>query len=589
MLPDTLVDNRYRIIRSLGEGGMANVYLAHDTYLDRDVSLKLMRLDFRHDDTMVKRFEREAMATASLVHPNIVQVYDVGEFNGSQFIAMEYVAGMDLKSFIQAHFPIPYQQVIDIMRQILSAVEAAHDAGIIHRDLKPKNILIDDDGHVKITDFGIATARGELSMTQTNTVLGSVHYLSPEQTRGGMATVQSDIYALGVILYELLTSQVPYEGETAVSIALKHATDEMPSARDYDPRIPQALENVILKATTKQPEYRYDTAQQMLDDLTTVLSPRRANEAKFAVRNTADDMSTRIIPIDEITRQLETGTPTQVEPVVAAATAEPEPTPKKKKRRVWPWLLILVFLAGVAAGAFFYLNPLNTTVPNVAGLSQKSAQSQLEAAHLRVGRITKTTSKSVPEGDVVKSDPASGKSVKRDSSVDLVISSGREKVRFGDYVGSDFNEVAAQLRTLGYSVSKVTAPSNTAAIGEIISQNIDADSEVDPTVTDVELTVSSGPEQYTVPDFTKKALKDAQKWATEKGVMLMTSTQSDDKIQKDNIISQSPATGQLQAGDTLYVVVSSGPSDDESSSSSSSDSSDSDSSQSSSDDSSSKN
>jgi serine/threonine-protein kinase len=585
MLPDTLLDNRYRILRPLGEGGMANVYLAHDNYLDRDVSLKLMRLDFQHDEAMIRRFEREAMAATALVHPNIVQVYDVGEADGSQYLAMEYVEGTDLKTYISNHFPIAYQQVVDIMTQILSAVQAAHDEGIIHRDLKPKNILIDPQGHVKITDFGIATARGEHAMTQTNTVLGSVHYLSPEQTRGSMATIQSDIYALGVMLYELLTSKVPYEGETAVSIALKHATSDMPSVRDYDPRIPQALENVVLKATTKQPEYRYDTAEQMMQDLATSLSPRRGDEAKFMVHQASDDTATRIIPIDEISKQLETGMAnegTATEENVAAPSPQAGQPAAKKKRRKWPWLLGLLLLIGAASAAWLILQPMNTNVPNVTGMTQEEAQQRLERANLRVGRVTQTTSATVAQGDVVRSEPGTNASVKRDSEVDLVISAGREKVRFGDYVGSEFNEVAAQLRTLGYSVSKENEASNTVPIGEIIRQNIDADAQVDPTVTDVVLTVSNGPEKYAVPDFTSQPLEQAQAWATEHGVVLMTTTQDDDQVEEDAIISQSPATGQLQAGDTLYVVVSSGPAEEEEEASSSSETSSSSSSESSS-------
>ena len=237
MLPDTVIDNRYKIIKSLGGGGMANVYLAYDKFLNRHVTFKMMRLDMKDDTNLAKRFKREAIAATELVHDNIVQVYDTGEYEGTQYLVMEYVEGMDLKTFITDNFPIPYQQVVDIMTQILSAVQAAHAADIIHRDLKPQNILINDAGQVKITDFGIAVAKSLQNMTQTNTVIGSVHYLSPEQTRGGMASTKSDIYALGVMLYEMLTKQVPYEGDTPVAVAMKHATEDMPSVRDFDPRI----------------------------------------------------------------------------------------------------------------------------------------------------------------------------------------------------------------------------------------------------------------------------------------------------------------------------------------------------------------
>ena len=257
MNPGYKIGKRYRIIRSLGEGGMANVYLAHDEVLDRDVSVKLLRLDLRDDPSTRRRFEREAMAANQLNDPHIVGVYDIGEEHGMQFMVMQYVKGTDLKAYIKQHFPIPLPQVVDIMEQVLSAVETAHAHGIIHRDLKPQNILIDDNKNIKITDFGIAIAAHHDSLTQTNTLMGSVHYLSPEQARGSIATKQSDIYSLGIILYELLTGTVPFEGETAVSIALKHFKDEIPSVRNKNRAIPQALENVVIKATAKDPAGRY--------------------------------------------------------------------------------------------------------------------------------------------------------------------------------------------------------------------------------------------------------------------------------------------------------------------------------------------
>ena len=290
------LNGRYRIIRALGEGGMANVYLAHDLILNRDVSVKLLRLDLRDDPSTIRRFQREALAATELVHQNIVQVYDVGEENGMQYLVMEYVEGTDLKAYIKDHFPIAYQEVIQIMEQILGAVQTAHEHNIIHRDLKPQNILIDQNRVAKITDFGIAVALSEHSLTQTNTVLGSVHYLSPEQARGGMATKQSDIYSLGIILYEMLTGTVPFEGETAVSIALKHFQSEIPSVREIDPRIPQALENVVLKATSKRPEDRYTDAASMAEDLKTSLSPKRAGELKFTPTS-GDDGETKVLPL----------------------------------------------------------------------------------------------------------------------------------------------------------------------------------------------------------------------------------------------------------------------------------------------------
>ena len=255
------LNGRYQITGNIGSGGMANVFLAHDLILDRDVAVKVLRFDFQNDQTAIRRFQREALAATELVHPNIVSVYDVGEEDNMQYLVMEYVKGMDLKRYIQTHYPVPYETAVNIMQQILSAISLAHNHQIIHRDLKPQNVLIDNEGVVKITDFGIAIALSETSITQTNTMLGSVHYLSPEQARGSMATKQSDIYALGIILYEMLTGSVPFDGESAVTIALKHFQDDLPSIKALDPNVPQALENVILRATAKEPADRYKSAE----------------------------------------------------------------------------------------------------------------------------------------------------------------------------------------------------------------------------------------------------------------------------------------------------------------------------------------
>ncbi len=605
MLPDTVIDNRYRIIKSLGGGGMANVYLAHDQFLDRDVTFKMMRLDMKNDADLAQRFKREAIAATELVHQNIVQVYDTGEYEGTQYLVMEYVEGMDLKTFIAENFPIPYQQVVDIMMQILSAVQAAHDADIIHRDLKPQNILIDTQGQVKITDFGIAVAKSAHELTQTNTVIGSVHYLSPEQTRGGFASAKSDIYALGVMLYEMLTKQVPYEGDTPVAVAMKHATEEMPSVRDFDPRIPQALENVILKATAKRPQDRYMSAAAMADDLSTALSARRSDEERFApMSETSDD--TRIIPMAQIQDQLKTGVssdkifPDEVpeEPSVTETIIEygkkgytvkriakiVDRTPsyvrrvlkengiKFRKARKWPWVL-LVFLLLLVAGVFFLnYQSSKVTVPDVTNLSQDMATSQLKKAGLTVGSVSSTTSKTVAQGNVVRTTPTGGSEAEKGDTVNLIVSSGRAKVRFGDYVGSDYGLTAAQLRAQGYAISKQGVASDSVPSGKIIAQSIDANGKVDPTQTSVVFTVSTGAVKIVVPDFTNKATQQqVQDWANQHNIVVNFNTQFDGNTQKNYVISQSIRGGSSITKDmVLLVTISQGPQEDSSSSSSSS-------------------
>lgn len=607
MLPDTLVDNRYRIIKSLGDGGMANVYLAHDEFLNRDVTFKMMRLDMKNDVDLAKRFQREALSVTELINDNIVQVYDVGEYQGSQYIVMEYVDGTNLKSYIGEHFPIAYQQVVDIMMQILNAVQAAHNAGIIHRDLKPQNILIDRNDQVKITDFGIAIAKSEQDLTQTHTVIGSVHYLSPEQTRGGMASAKSDIYALGVMLYEMLTKQVPYEGDTPVAVALKHATADMPSVRDFDPRIPQALENVILQATAKNPQDRYLDVSVMAEDLKTVLSPRRSNEQRFAP--TADiENETRIIPMEQIQDQLKNGVssvnvlPEEVpeEPSVKDLIIEygkkgyavksiakiVDRTPNyvrsvlrgngiKYRENKLPKILafaVLFIVAIIAIFAFIHIQASQITVPSLSNLTRAKAEKKIQEAGLNVGSVTSTTSTTIKKGSVVRSTPKEGTDVKKGDSINLVISSGKAKVRFGDYVGSDYDVTAAQLRSQGYEIQKEQQASDSVAAGIIIAQSINANGKVDPTATKVTFTVSTGPVKITVPDFTKSSTQsDVQNWASQNDVTVNFNTTYSNSVKKDHVISQSIRGGsKITKDNTLLITISQGPEQSSSSSSSSS-------------------
>ena len=275
------ISDRYQIIKAIGEGGMANVYLAYDTILDRDVAVKVLRGDLANDEKFVRRFQREALSASSLTHPNIVEVYDVGEDHGQYYIVMEYVEGRHLKDLIKKRGKLTLSEVIDIMLQITDGMSVAHDSYIIHRDIKPQNIMILENGLVKIMDFGIAMAMNSTQLTQTNSVMGSVHYLPPEQANGKGSTLQSDIYSMGIVMYELLTGKLPYKGDNAVEIALKHLKEPLPSIRDELPNIPQSVENIIIKATAKNPKNRYADAREMHNDLLTCLDESRANEEKI--------------------------------------------------------------------------------------------------------------------------------------------------------------------------------------------------------------------------------------------------------------------------------------------------------------------
>lgn len=577
MTPNYTLSGRYRIIRSLGEGGMANVYLAHDLILDRDVAVKLLRLDLRDDPKTIKRFQREALATTELVHPHIVSLYDVGEENGMQYLVMEYVKGMDLKNYIKEHFPLPLQQVIDIMEQILSAVATAHAHNIIHRDLKPQNILIDEHGNAKITDFGIAVALSEHTMTQTNTILGSVHYLSPEQARGSMATKQSDIYSLGIILYEMLTGSVPFKGETAVSIALKHFQNEIPSVRDFDAEIPQALENVVLRATAKDPRDRYATVADMASDLLTTLSETRVGEKRFEPEDLGND-ETKIMPSADIAAAIAANrradaakksqeAPATTDPSMQASEQTPAdaPLPKRSwskrhpiRRRLILFGSIAVLLVAVIIVGLELSRPQMTTVPKLAGMTQASATKVLAKRQLSVGTIKREKSNAVAKNQIIKSTPGSKKSVQQRSRINLTISSGAKQTAFGNYVNENYADVKSTLTAVGFKVTQRFSTSDVAA-GQIISQDVVAGSSVLPTNTTVTFTVSAGSRYVSLRDLTGESQTDISNYATANRLNLIFKQGYSDDQKSGYSYDQDPEGGtDVRAGSTVTVNMSKG-------------------------------
>lgn len=577
MTPNYTLSGRYRIIRSLGEGGMANVYLAHDLILDRDVAVKLLRLDLRDDPKTIKRFQREALATTELVHPHIVSLYDVGEENGMQYLVMEYVKGMDLKNYIKEHFPLPLQQVIDIMEQILSAVATAHAHNIIHRDLKPQNILIDEHGNAKITDFGIAVALSEHTMTQTNTILGSVHYLSPEQARGSMATKQSDIYSLGIILYEMLTGSVPFKGETAVSIALKHFQNEIPSVRDFDAEIPQALENVVLRATAKDPRDRYATVADMASDLLTTLSETRVGEKRFEPEDLGND-ETKIMPSADIAAAIAANrradaakksqeAPTTTGPITQSSeqTSADAPLPKRSwskrhpiRRRLILFGSIAVLLVVAIIVGLELSRPQMTTVPKLAGMTQASATKVLAKRQLSVGTIKREKSNAVAKNQIIKSTPGSKKSVQQRSRINLTISSGAKQTAFGNYVNENYADVKSTLTAVGFKVTQRFSTSDVAA-GQIISQDVVAGSSVLPTNTTVTFTVSAGSRYVSLRDLTGESQTDISNYATANRLNLIFKQGYSDDQKSGYSYDQDPEGGtDVRAGSTVTVNMSKG-------------------------------
>lgn len=542
-----VLSGRYKIKQTLGEGGMANVYLAQDLILQRPVAVKLMRLDLRDDPAAVRRFQREAISLTELTHPNIVSIYDVGEDNGMQYLIMEYVEGTDLKAYIQQNFPLSFPTVVAIMEQILAAVEHAHSHGIIHRDLKPQNILIDQAGQVKITDFGIALATTD-SLTQTNTLMGSVHYLSPEQARGSVVTKQSDIYSLGIILFELLTKRVPFQGETAVSIALKHYKDEMPAVRQFNSEIPQALENVIAHATAKSLADRYQTAAEMAADLKTALSLERANEMPWHPAQYLDDETKVLEPI--VVDKSQKNQTTEKKPV------KKKPWSKKKK-----WLVIIAAFVGfliILSLIAYAVAPRSVKVPDLQGMTKGEAEAVLQQKQLKVGKIKHRASEKYYEGQIVTTDPATGSSVRQNSKVTLVLSSGPEKRPFGNYNGQSFSKVKRQLEKKGVTVLKDTKHSEKVAAGEIISQSIRPQKKIVWQDTTVTFTVSSGTNVIKLRDLTGYTRKSVVDYAAERGLELQSNWQdgsSGTENKADLVVGQNPAAGTIvQSGSILSVT-----------------------------------
>ena len=446
---------RYRIVKQIGRGGMADVYLAKDLILDgEEVAVKVLRTNYQTDPIAVARFQREARAMADLDHPHIVRITDIGEEDGQQYLAMEYVAGLDLKRYIKEHYPLSNEEAVRIMGQILLAMRLAHTRGIVHRDLKPQNILLTPDGTAKVTDFGIAVAFAETSLTQTNSMLGSVHYLSPEQARGSKATFQSDIYAMGIIFYEMLTGHIPYDGDSAVTIALQHFQKPLPSVIAENPSVPQALENVVIKATAKKLTDRYQSVSEMYVDLSTSLSYNRRNEPKL-VFDDASKADTKTLPkVPQSTLTSIPKAPAQEErPQPKKATqpvAEPAPAPKPAKKRKFKarYMILLASLLLVAASLIWILSrtPATIPIPDVAGQTVAEAKEALKKSKFEAGEEKSEASDTVAEGRVIRTDPEAGSGRKEGTKVNLIVSSGKQSFQLSNYVGRKYTEVVAELK-----------------------------------------------------------------------------------------------------------------------------------------------
>lgn len=566
MLRGKRINDRYKVLELIGGGGMSNVYLAHDIILNRDVAIKVLRYDATNEEENMRRFQREALSATSLMHPNIVTIYDVGEDGDMHYIVMEYVKGKTLKQYIKEYAPLSPARSVQIMKQLTSAISHAHENQIIHRDIKPQNILMDEEGNVKVTDFGIATSLAATSYTKTNSVIGTVHYLSPEQARGGIATKKSDIYSLGIVLYELLTGELPFSGESAVSIALKHLQAETPSVRDFDASIPQSLENVILKATAKNPSHRYASVEEMEADLETCLSMARRDEPKFIPP--VDNEETKAIPIikepipiDEIanTKVINQSNPTK-KPNPIPTNSEPI-KPKKSRKKLWAIIGSIVAL--LIIGLIVLLNllkPDKIEIPDVSNLEVEEAIEILEEAGFVIGKTREKNDEEIEEGYVIETDPKAGLSRVKGTEIDLIVSLGDEKVVINDYTGKQFNQVSSVISEYFKDVKVVEEYSNQPE-GTIISQDPEPGEEVVAKDTVITLTVSKGKQVGTVADltgFNQSAMKEYEKNTGFK-IHIAGEIHSED-IPAGSVVSQDPAANsQLEVGETINVIVSKGP------------------------------
>ncbi|HWR55790.1 MAG TPA: Stk1 family PASTA domain-containing Ser/Thr kinase [Negativicutes bacterium] len=544
MLIGKTLDKRYEILECIGGGGMAEVYRAQDMLLDRPVAVKVLRSQFTGDDQFVRRFRHEAQAAARVSHPHIVNIYDVGKDGDVYYIVMEYIQGETLKEYIQRNKKLPVEEAVSIALQICEALDHAHQNNLIHCDIKPHNILMGKGGRVKVTDFGIARAVTSATLTQTGTIIGSVHYISPEQAKGGLASVHSDIYSLGVVLYEMLTGDVPFSGESPIAIALKHLQEEIVPPAQLNPDIPPMLEAVILKAVAKEPAKRYPAITSMMHDLEVVQGTLREGD----------------------TRRLAKGDfPTQILPPIGPTSkpVEQEPKPKKGRRGLWAAVLLLLLASFTVAfmvfGQFWSLE--DVIVPDVAGQPVAVAQEKLIAAGLKVS-IGYGYSANVPPNHVISQSPEAGSSVKQSRTINLTVSKGTEAILIPDLRGLQLRDAEIQLKNAGLALGKVDEQyTSDVPQGAVVNQNPRAASQGSKGMM-VDVTVSKGPapRKFVLPDFRGSTLASVRTQLDSLKLKLgNVQEEPNDQFPAGVIIAQNPEAGsQVEEGGTINFTVSKG-------------------------------
>ncbi|MDF2668145.1 MAG: serine/threonine protein kinase [Paenibacillus sp.] len=557
-----VLGGRYEIIERIGGGGMALVYKGHDILLNRKVAVKVLRQQYVHDEEFIRRFRREAQAAASLSHPNVVSIYDVGQEDEIHYIVMEYVEGKTLNDLIIEKAPMQVEEAIRIASQICDALEHAHHNQIIHRDIKPHNILMGKNGRVKVTDFGIARAADSSQLTQTGSVVGSVHYFSPEHAKGTSTGAKSDIYSLGIVLYQMLTAKLPFSGESPISVALKHLQENVEDPRKVNPLIPQSVENMILKSMRKNQDERYQSAKEMLIDLETCLLPERRNEAKIIFAgDDDDDEKTRVIPAikgDVYQRSGRSG---------RSSVSEDADKPKRSKAWIKPtvWgVVILLLLLGLwyAVGVVKAMITVpEVDVPNLVTWNVADAEKELTRLQLKP-KVVQEVNKVVAK-DLVVSQFPTPMAVKINSEVILYVSLGAEKPKMPEWSGKNYNDILkTELVRLGITKEQVT-PEEIFGLeepGTILKQTPIAGEEYDPKTVAIKLTISKGREQFVMEDLSGLTEIEAKAKAATLDLVPIVESAATYKQPKGKVFDQFPFKNKdlVTKGEKITIFVSSG-------------------------------
>lgn len=555
-----MINDRYEIEKLIGEGGMANVYLAKDSILARKVAIKVLRGDLAGDEKFVRRFQREALSASSLSHPNIVEIYDVGEDSGNFYIVMEYIEGKTLKQLIKKRGVLTISETIDIMLQLLDALSTAHDSYIIHRDIKPQNIIVKESGLVKITDFGIAMALNNVELTQTNSVMGSVHYLPPEQASGKGSTIRSDIYSLGILMFEMLTGRVPFKGDTAVSIALKHLKEQLPSVREINPVVPQSVENIVLKAAAKNQKNRFKDARQMADSIKTCLDEDREKEEKIVFKYPETDFSdTKVTASKDEKKEVKKDS----KPVAKQIT-EDDKLDKKNKKKLLIISAIVVIFGAILLLAFIIIPKLTETkdlkVPDVYGMEISKAEQLLKDEGFKINSVEKT-SDSVEEDLVIKTEPTKNRYVKEGTSITIYYSAGTTKMNVEDYTDKNVYEIKAKIELNGVKVEIEEQEVEDSTIYEgkeqlIIGQSVEPGKKI---ASGESITLYIPKIVTLYPDMVQDAwsLERVQEFCEKYGLRLVVNEKETDDVEENIVLAQSPkANEEIFRNETFKVVVS---------------------------------